>query len=148
MHFACGSYPRSGSGGRVAAMMSGLELSEGFTGTWKLSGGFTGKRAFIRTKLNRLEQRKIPARRDIGLRSYRHPSGFLTDSVLSGTGVRAESLPPGAFFPSFRPARKGQPTGGKSKKENKHESSPLNSYYYGGCLPWAFTANTSTFSAT
>ena len=106
--------------------MSGLGIVESLQ-SGNCRKGLQVKRAFIRTKLNRLEQRKIPARRDIGLRSYRQPSEFLTNSVLSGTGVRAESLPPGAFFPSFRPARKGQPTGGKSKKENQHETSPLNS---------------------
>ena len=78
--------------------------------------GLHVKRAFIQTKQNRLDQRKIPPRRDIGLRSYRQLSEFLTNSLPSGTGVRVESLPPGAFFPSFRPARKGQPTGGKSRK--------------------------------
>ena len=33
MHFARGSNPRSGSGELATAMMSGLELSEAFTGT-------------------------------------------------------------------------------------------------------------------
>ena len=146
MHFARGSCPRSGSGARATAMMSGLELSEGFTGNWNCRKRLHVQRAFIRTKQNRLEQRKIPARRDIGLRSYRQLSEFLTNSLPSGTGVRVESLPPGAFFPSFRPARKGQPTGGKSKKENQHETSPLNSDSYGDCLLCAFTANPSSRS--
>jgi hypothetical protein len=43
---------------------------------------------------------------------------FFPNSASSGTGVTAESLSPGAFFPFFQICTaKGQPTGGKVKKE-------------------------------
>ena len=51
MHFARGSNPRSGSGELATAMMSGLELSEGFTGNWNCRKRLQVQRAFIRTKL-------------------------------------------------------------------------------------------------
>ncbi len=38
----------------------------------------------------------------IGLRSYRQLSGFSPNSALCGTGVKAESLSPEAFFPAFQ----------------------------------------------
>ena len=43
----------------------------------KLSEAFTAKRAFIRTKQNRLDQWKILARRDVRPRSHRHCQNFL-----------------------------------------------------------------------
>ena len=141
MHFARNSCPRSGSGARATAMMSGLGIVGSVYRYLELSEGFTCKKGVYSDRTKSPGQRKIPPRRYIGLRSYRQLSEFLTNSLPSGTGVRVESLPPGVFFPSFRPARKGQPTGGKSKKENQHETSPLNSDSFGDCLLCAFTAN-------
>jgi hypothetical protein len=40
-------------------------------------------------------------------------------SVLSGTGVKAESLSPGAFFPFSRLLPRVNPPGDKPKKKNK-----------------------------
>jgi hypothetical protein len=50
-----------------------------------------------------------------GLRSHRQVSGFLTNFLLSGTGVRAESLLPELSSPFFRSAAKGQPNRGQTK---------------------------------
>jgi hypothetical protein len=43
---------------------------------------------------------------------------FLGRQASPGTGVRAESFSPGAFFP-FSRAAKDQPIGGKPKKERE-----------------------------
>jgi hypothetical protein len=44
-----------------------------------------------------------------------------------------------SFLPLFQTCTaKGQPAGGKPTKENKHETSKLNSHSDGDCLHWAF----------
>ena len=54
-----------------------------------------------------------------------------------------------SFLPLFQTCTaKGQPTGGKPTKENKHETSKLNSHSDGDCLHWAFATSAGSQPAT
>ena len=67
------------------------------------------------------------------------------NSTPSGTGVRAGSFSPGAFFSFFRCALQGSTRRGQTKqKKNIHETSKLNSHSDRDCLLWAFATNASS----
>jgi hypothetical protein len=64
---------------------------------------------------------------------------FFPHSALSGNRGQGRKLFSRSFLPLFQTCTaKGQPTGGKLKKENKHETSKLNSHSDVDCLHWAF----------
>ena len=74
---------------------------------------------------------------------------FLPHSALSGNRGQGRKLFSRSFLPLFQTCTaKGEPTGGKPTKENKHETSKLNSHSDGDCLHWAFAKSASGQPAT